>query len=322
MPAKSVTVVIPVFNEANAFAHNFSAILELLGEIQDVDIDVVIVNDGSVDSTEQVVQQFCAQRADITLLNLTRNFGKEAAIHAGLDFSKGDAVIVMDSDLQHPPQLIPQMIQLWLEGTRIVEAYKESRGKESVFSRLMANSFYRIFNTLSGMNLEKQCDFKLLDREIVDTYKALPERDRFFRGIVVWLGYPSVQLPFKVPDRAHGTSSWSRLRLARFSFSAITSFSAAPLQFVTLLGSVTLFISVVFGTIAMYHKFTGHAVSGFTTVILLILIIGSILMISLGLVGVYIARIYDEIKRRPSYVLGSIYDQSTCQSDHTVRRTS
>ena len=303
MAKNSVTVVIPVYNEERAFAQNFAIILQRLSSLQDIKIDFLIVDDGSKDNTAEVVRKFCDQNARVKLICLTRNFGKESAIHAGIDHATGDAVVVMDSDLQHPPELIFQMVSLWQGGTSIVEAYKKTRGRESLLSRMLANGFYGLFNSLSGMDLRNHSDFKLLDRQVVDAYKALPERSRFFRGIVNWLGFPTARVPFEVQARQHGSSAWSRLRLFRFSLVAITSFSAAPLQFVTLFGLLTFIISALFGAIAIYDKISGHAVSGFTTVILLILIIGSILMISLGLMGIYIARIYEEVKGRPGYII-------------------
>jgi polyisoprenyl-phosphate glycosyltransferase len=299
----SVTVIIPVYNEERAFAQNFEVILRHLDSVQETTFDFVIVDDGSRDRTIDVVNTFCTTRHDVRLICLSRNFGKEAAIHAGIAHALGDAVIVMDSDLQHPPELIPRMLQLWRNGASIVEAYKVSRGRESLLARALANGFYRIFSSLSGMDLRNHSDFKLLDRQVADAYVALPERSRFFRGIVRWLGFSAVQIPFEVQERRHGSSAWSRLRLFRLSLVAITSFSAEPLQFVTLFGVLTFIISGIFGGIAIYQKFSGQAISGFTTVILLILIIGSILMISLGLVGMYIARIYDEVKGRPSYII-------------------
>ena len=303
MSQKSLTVVIPVYDEEQALSRNFEIILQHLDGIGEVKVDVLLVDDGSSDKTVEIAAGLCRRHDHVKLISLTRNFGKESAIHAGLDHAKGDAVLVMDSDLQHPPQLIPRMVSIWLNGTSIVEAYKSTRGKESIFSNLLAGGFYRIFSTLSGMDLCNQSDFKLLDRKVVEAYKGLPECSRFFRGMVRWLGFPAVQIPFDVPQRRNGSSSWSRLSLARFSIAAITSYSAAPLQFVTLLGILTFLISSIFGSIALYDKLTGTAVSGFTTVILLILIIGSILMMSLGLLGIYIAKIYDETKARPSYVI-------------------
>jgi polyisoprenyl-phosphate glycosyltransferase len=299
----SVTIVIPVYNEERAFTQNFHVILRHLDALQETIFDFLIVDDGSRDRTVDVVNSFCRTRPDVRLICLSRNFGKEAAIHAGIAHALGDAVIVMDSDLQHPPELIPHMLQLWRSGASIVEAYKVSRGRESLLSRVLANGFYRIFSSLSGMDLRNHSDYKLLDRQVADAYVALPERSRFFRGIVRWLGFSAVQIPFEVQERRHGSSAWSRLRLFRLSLVAITSFSAEPLQFVTLFGVLTFIISGIFGGIAIYHKLSGQAVSGFTTVILLILIIGSILMISLGLLGMYIARIYDEVKGRPSYII-------------------
>ena len=299
----TLSVVIPVYNEETAFLDHFKVILQQLDLLENVTVDVVVVNDGSSDRTEDIVNSFVRIRDDIQLLSFTRNFGKEAAILAGLNHAKGDAVVVMDSDLQHPPQLIGKMLESWRQGAYIVEAYKVSRGRESFFSWLLAKSFYRIFDHLSGMDLRNQCDFKLLDRLVVNAYTSMPERGRFFRGVVQWLGFPAIRLPFEVPERPRGGSAWSRLRLFSYSISAITSFSAVPLQFVTIFGFMTLGLSLFFGVLALYYKFTGAAVSGFTTVILLILIIGSILMMSLGLMGIYIARIYEEIKGRPGYVV-------------------
>ena len=303
MERKKITIVIPVYNEEKAFENHFNVIQYYLASLENIEIDVLIVNDGSSDNTDGIVYRICQKLDNVTLLSFTRNFGKESAIHAGLEHAKGDAIIVMDSDLQHPPELISQMISRWIEGALIVEAYKFSRGKELLINRLLANGFYKVFNNLSGMDLRNKCDFKLLDRKVVEAYKTLPERGRFFRGIVHWLGFPTVRIPFEVPERVHGGTSWSRLRLAALSISAITSFSVTPLQFVTILGLLTFSLSIIFGGIAIYDKITGHAVSGFTTVILLILIIGSILMFSIGLMGVYIARIYAEIKGRPGYII-------------------
>jgi polyisoprenyl-phosphate glycosyltransferase len=300
---ETITVVIPVFNEAEAFAAHFEVILQAVDALRDAEAEVLVVDDGSEDGTVEVVRRFCRTRSDVKLLPLTRNFGKEAAIRAGLDHASGQAVIVMDSDLQHPPELIHRMLALWREGHAVVEAYKKSRGKESALSRSLARSFYALFGSLAGMDLRNHSDFKLLDREVVEAYRALPERGLFFRGLIQWLGFPAARIDFDVQERQGGASAWSRLRLLRFSLGAITSFSAAPLQFVTLFGVLTLLLGLVFGGIALYQKFTGQAVSGFTTVILLILIVGSVLMISLGLIGIYLARIYDEIKHRPRYVV-------------------
>jgi dolichol-phosphate mannosyltransferase len=242
--------------------------------------------------------------SQLQFICLSRNFGKEAAIHAGLQHSHTeDAVIVMDSDLQHPPTLIPQMLHLWQQGISVVEAYKLSRGDESLMSRLLAQGFYYLFAKLAAMDINNQSDFKLLDQKVVAAYCALPERKRFFRGLIHWMGFTSAQIPFEVPKRQHGISAWSRLRLLQFAFTALTTFSTIPLQWVTFFGIVFLLLSLILGSLTLYYKYIGVAVSGFATVILLLLLIGSLLMIALGLIGIYLAHIYEEVKQRPTYLI-------------------
>ncbi|KHD11616.1 glycosyl transferase [Candidatus Thiomargarita nelsonii] len=303
MIKKTVTIVIPVFNEGGAIEKHLPVIFENIKEIKEINIGVLLVDDGSTDNTVEKLKKLCERYNTLNFICLNRNFGKEAAIHAGLQQSHDDAVIVMDSDLQHPPQLIGKMIALWRQGIDVVEAYKVYRGKESYLSRLMAHRFYDLFGILSGMNIKNHSDFKLLDRKVVEAYCAMPEKKRFFRGIIHWLGFSSAQIPFEVPERQHGVTAWSRFKLFKFSFTALTSFSTAPLQIITFLGVLCFIISFIIGSLALYHKYMGSAVSGFTTVILLILIIGSLLMIALGVIGIYIAHIYDEVKRRPDYLI-------------------
>jgi len=300
---KTISIVIPVLNEGAAIDRHLPIIFEHIEDIKEVKLRVLLVDDGSTDNTVEKLKKLCERYNTLNFICLNRNFGKEAAIHAGLQQSDDDAVIVMDSDLQHPPQLIGKMIALWRQGIDVVEAYKVYRGKESYLSRLMAHSFYDLFGILSGMNIKNHSDFKLLDRKVVEAYCAMPEKKRFFRGIIHWLGFSSAQIPFEVPDRQHGVTTWSRFKLLKFSFTALTSFSTAPLQIITFLGVLCFIISFIIGSLALYHKYMGSAVSGFTTVILLILIIGSLLMIALGVIGIYIAHIYDEVKRRPDYLI-------------------
>jgi glycosyltransferase involved in cell wall biosynthesis len=300
---KTITIIIPVFNEEGAIEKHLPVIFESIKQIKEININILVIDDGSTDNTVEKLKKLCEQYNRLNFICFNRNFGKEAAIHAGLQQSDTDAVIVMDSDLQHPPQLIKKMISVWQQGIEVVEAYKVSRGKESYLSRLMAQKFYDLFDIMSGMNIKNHTDFKLLDSKVVHAYCAMPEKKRFFRGIIPWLGFSSAQIPFEVPDRQYGVTAWSRLKLLKFSFTAITSFSTIPLQIITVLGVLFFIISIIIGSLALYHKYMGSAVSGFTTVILLILIIGSLLMIALGVIGIYIAHIYDEVKRRPDYLI-------------------
>jgi glycosyltransferase involved in cell wall biosynthesis len=300
---KTVTLVIPIYNESGAIENNLPAIIEAVAAIEHFAFEIVLVDDGSSDGCATWLKRFCQEREHLELLCLSRNFGKEAAILAGLVHARGDAVIVMDSDLQHPPALIPRMLALWEQGMDVVEACKASRGRESLSAKLLAGGFYRLFNLLAGMNIENYSDFKLLDRKVVDAYCALPERKRFFRGLIAWMGSSSARVFFDVPERQHGASAWSKLKLFRFSLTALTSFSSIPLHLITLLGLFCFSVSLILGGIALYDKYTGEAVSGFTTVILLILLIGSLLMVGLGLIGIYLEQIFEEIKQRPIYMV-------------------
>jgi polyisoprenyl-phosphate glycosyltransferase len=300
----SVLLVIPVFNEDEVVYVNLQAIVAAAAVIEpEYSLRMLIVDDGSTDGTSQELVRFCAGEKRARWIGFTRNFGKEAAIHAGLDHADADAVIVMDSDLQHPPELIPQMLALWKKGLPVVEGWKSGRGKESFASRVFAAAFYALFGYFSGLDLRGQSDFKLLDRSVVEEYRRLSERRRFFRGLVQWMNYPSARLPFVVPPRATGQTSWGRLRLLRYALDNLTSFSALPLQLVSWMGVLTLAVGFVIGGISLYKKWAGIALDGFTTVILMIVFASGMLMISLGIIGHYLARIYEELKLRPHYVL-------------------
>jgi glycosyltransferase involved in cell wall biosynthesis len=297
------SIVIPVYCEE----YHLKLVLETIEqEISSLAscYEIILIDDGSTDNTWDVIREISVYHADIKALRFSRNFGKDYALYAGLETAKGEVVIVMDGDLQHPPQLIPKMLKVWSKSNvDIVEAVKVSRGKESFLGKLRANLFYAILNRLSGYNLRGASDYKLLDRRVVDAWLRIGERNLFFRGMTAWLGFRSVQISFEVPNRVGGKSQWSILQLVKLALTGITSFSSLPLHFVTLSGLTFLVFSFVLGFQSLFLKFTGQSVSGFTTVILLLLIIGSLLMLSLGMIGIYIARIYEEVKRRPRYVV-------------------
>ena len=301
-----LSVVVPVYGEADglrSFVAELSVVLDGLGDLY----EMVIVDDGSADGTWGVLEALTASNARLHALRLSRNFGKEAALSAGLNVARGEAVVVMDGDLQHPPSLISEMVRLWAEAdVDVVEAVKERRGSESVWSRWRANLFYGLLDRLSGYDLRGASDFKLMDRRVVDAWQSMGERALFFRGMITWLGFRHAQVRFTVPVRHSGRTKWKLVTLVRLATNAVTSFSSFPLQFVTVAGLVFLGFSVVLGVQTLYQKFSGHAVDGFTTVILLLLIVGSLLMLSLGIIGSYIARIYEEVKGRPRYVVADI----------------
>jgi len=303
-PAKPIlSIVVPAFNEARGIA---LALREMHRHAlaTGLRVQVIVVDDGSTDRTWEVLTTVAREMSELTAIRLSRNFGKEGAIAAGLDASSGDAAIILDADLQHPPSLIPEMVRLWLaEDWDVVEAVKAHRGRESWLQRRTRRVFYRVAGSLTGHNLQDASDFKLLDRRVIDAWRRFGERATFFRGLVAWLGFRRTQVHFEVPPRAEGESRWSLGSLTRLAVDAVTAFSAIPLQLVTLLGLMTLFIGAVVGVQALRLWYEGLALPGFTTVILLQLVIGGFLMISLGIIGTYLARIYDEVKGRPRYVV-------------------
>lgn len=298
------SIVIPVYAESSHLAVAFSRINQIADSLA-VPYEIVLVDDGSPDDTWSVIKDLVKQYPSIIkAVRLSRNFGKESALCAGLEVAQGKAVIVMDADLQHPPELIPEMVAIWQNmDVDIVEAVKVSRGKESFKAKLSAKLFYTILNSLSGYNLNGASDFKLLDRKVVSALLAMGERNLFFRGMTAWLGFQRTQIAFEVPPRIGGQSGWSTLKLIKLAFTGITAFSSLPLQFITFLGCLLFVMGGVLGIQTLFFKFTGRAVDGFTTVILLLLIIGSFLMISLGIIGLYLARIYEEVKGRPRYIV-------------------
>src|SRR5207247_6502078 len=235
-------------------------------------------------------------------VRLSRNFGKELALCAGLERAQGNAVVVMDGDGQHPPSLVPVMVEKWQSsGADIVQAVKVRRGRESLTSKLGALFFYTILNKLSGFELKGASDFKLIDRRVVDTWLAMRERNVFFRGMTAWMGFKTIQIPFEVGPRRAGKSGWSYLRRAKLALIGITTFSSFPLHFVTFAGVIFFIFAVGLGIQTLYLNLASRLLPCFSTVILLELIIGSLLMISLGIIGEYLARIYEEVKGRPRY---------------------
>lgn len=298
-----ISVVVPVFREATEIRGLLAAVRNHLKECG-ASYELVVVDDGSPDESWSAITAEAKNDPNVRALRLSRNFGKESALCAGLEVARGDAVIVMDADGQHPPALIPELLSRWRSsGADVVEAVKVRRGRESMSSKLGALLFYQLLNKFSGFQFKGASDFKLLNRKAVNAWLRMPERNVFFRGMTVWMGFKTAQVPFEVGPRAAGQSAWSALKRFKLALIGISAFSSFPLHFVTLAGGLFLIVSVVLGVQTLYLKLAGRAVSGFATVILLELVIGSLLMISLGVIGEYLARIYEEVKRRPRYVV-------------------
>ena len=300
-----LSVILPSYNEEKMIE---TAAKTISGILCDADIayELLFVDDGSRDRTWEEIQRVSERNGQVVGIHFSRNFGKEAAMFAGLEQARGDCCVVLDCDLQHPPEKIVEMYRLWEQGYEVVEGIKEDRGEESGFHRFAANSFYGIISSATGLNMAASSDFKLLDRKVVDTLNQMPERNVFFRALSFWVGFKRAEVSYRVRERTAGESKWSTKSLIRYAINNIGSFSSAPLHIITFLGVLMLITAVVFGVVALVQKITGAALGGFTTVILLLLFASSLIMISLGIIGYYIARIYEEIKRRPRYIISRI----------------
>ena len=300
-----LSVILPSYNEEKMIAIAADTISGILKK-EKIDYELVFVNDGSKDATWENIVRAHEKDPHVTGIHFSRNFGKEAAMFAGLEKAGGDCCVVMDCDLQHPPEKIVEMYRLWEQGYEVVEGIKEDRGEESGAHKLAANSFYSLISKAVGMDMSSSSDFKLLDRKVVDTLNAMPERNVFFRALSFWVGFKKTTVSYCVQERTEGESKWSTRSLIKYAITNIGSFSSAPLHLISFLGIAMMVIAVVFGVISLVQKLTGQAVAGFTTVILLSLFSSSIIMISLGIIGYYIARIYEEIKGRPRYIISQI----------------
>ncbi|MCM1185873.1 MAG: glycosyltransferase family 2 protein [Lachnoclostridium sp.] len=297
-----LSIILPAYNEKPNISETADVLSKLLDENR-IDYELLFISDGSTDGTFEEILKVSEQNPRIKGVEFSRNFGKEAGIFAGLELAGGDAVIVMDCDLQHPPEVIPRMWKLWQEGVEVVEGIKSDRGAEGLGYKLSAGLFYKLMSKLIRMDMNASSDFKLLDRKVVNVLLELPERNTFFRALTFWAGFRTQSVSYEVQERKHGKSKWSFLSLMKYAITNATSFSTLPLQMVTVMGTVSILFSVVLAVQTMVKYLSGMAVEGFTTVILLILIIGGFLMLSLGIIGHYIARIYEEVKGRPRYII-------------------
>lgn len=299
---KLLSVIIPAYNEQDMIKKTFNTVKEILANAS-IPFEILFIDDGSKDLTYPNIVTLSKSNPEVKGISFSRNFGKESAIFAGLESAHGACCVIMDCDLQHPPATIVEMYRLWEEGVEVVEGVKASRGKENPLHTACAKGFYEIISKATGIDMNNASDFKLLDRRAIDALLLMPERAPFFRALSSWIGFRTASVPFEVQERTVGTSKWSPFSLVKYAIRNITSFSGAPMQFVTFMGWVMLLFSIILGIQSLYHYFTGTALEGFTTVILIQLIIGSLLMISLGIIGHYISRIYDEIKGRPRYII-------------------
>lgn len=300
-----LSVVIPAYNEELMVATTCRTLKKILMDA-DISYELVLVDDGSKDGTWKEIEKAGALDVRVTGVKLSRNFGKEAAVFAGLAQAVGDAVAVMDCDLQHPPQTLVEMYKLWEQGYEVIEGVKLSRGKENALHKKSAGFFYGIMSRATGVDMQNTSDFKMLDRKAVNSILSMPERNMFFRATSSWVGYRTAYVKFQVQERTVGESKWSSWSLIKYAFTNIVAFTTLPLQFVTAAGLLCFLCSVILGIYSLVQYFAGHAVEGYTTIIFVLLFIGSTMMISLGIIGYYIAKIYEEVKRRPRYIVSKM----------------
>ena len=299
----ALAIIIPVYNEGKAIKKNFTEIYHIVQEDK-IPCRFLLIDDGSKDNTWQEICALAESFEGVEALRFARNFGKEVALCAGIDYMEADRYLIMDSDLQHPPRFIKPMLELMdREQADIVNGIKKSRGRESLLYKAAAKSFYNLLKNSAGLDMQSSSDFKLMSRKVVDNLRRFTERNIFFRGLVDWVGFKNVAFYFEVDERANGTSRFSALGLFKLAFNAILSYTSKPLFLTVFAGLIFLIFAVILGIQTLYNYFSGRAVSGFSTVILLLLFIGSFIMLSIGIIGAYISRIFDEVKGRPRYIV-------------------
>jgi dolichol-phosphate mannosyltransferase len=296
-----LSVVIPAFNEQENIPVTTERMREILSPI--TEYELIFVDDGSRDNTWKIIKELSEKDSSVKGLHFSRNFGKEGAIFAGLKAASGDCVAVIDCDLQHPPELLPKMLDAWKNGAEVVEAVKASRGKEGIIYKLFAKTFYRMMKNSANVDLDGASDYKLMDRKVVDALNEMPERLTFFRALSCWVGFKTEKIEFDVAPRNAGKTKWSFRKLFKYALSSITSFTNVPMQIITVSGILFFIFAIILGIQTIVNFCTGNAADGFSTVILLILITGSILMLGIGIIGYYLSKIYEEIKCRPRYIV-------------------
>lgn len=305
-----ISIVIPCYNESQNIKENYNSLIKTLNVIGR-DYEIIYINDGSRDNTLEILTEIYNEDKNIKVIDFTRNFGKEAALTCGLDFTSGDIVIPMDADFQDPPELLPKMIDLWKQGYDVVLAKRNSREGETFLKKFTAKMFYKVFAKLSKTPLpENTGDFRLMDKKVVEKTRLLREKNRFMKGIFSWVGFKTTTIVFDRPQRKHGITSWNYKNLFNFALDGIFSFSTLPLKIWLYLGVTISFISLTYASFLVLRTIIyGVDLPGYASIMVAILFMGGIQLISLGVIGEYIARIYKETKNRPIYLINEIYNK-------------
>lgn len=307
----SLSVVVPVYNE-EAVLSEFHRRLSVVLWSMHLTSEIIFVNDGSTDGSLPNMHRLRSQNPTICVVDLSRNYGKEIALSAGLDHAKGDAVVVIDADLQDPPELIPELVKCWREGYDVVYAKRVVREGESAMKKITACAFYRLMRCLSKIKIpENTGDFRLLSRRAVDSLRLFREHHRFMKGLFTWIGYPQKEITYRRDPRFAGQTKWNYWRLWNFALEGITSFTIAPLKFATYLGLLAAVVAFIFGIFIIYRTIIyGDPVKGYPSLMVVMLFLGSIQLIALGVIGEYVGRIFTETKQRPLYFVKTLLPSS------------
>ena len=312
-----VSIVIPLYNEESIIDELFARLQALLHKMEQefainkAQLEVILVNDGSSDSTLFRLKEICTNTIGFTLINLSRNFGHQMASTAGLEHTKGDFVVLMDGDLQDPPEIVVEMYQKAQEGFDVVYAKRISRAKESWFKKWTAKFFYRLLSMLTTIDIPVDTgDFRIMSRRVIQEMNAMPERHRFIRGLTSWVGFKQTSIEYERAERFSGQTKFSVTKMLSFAMDGLTSFSSVPLRLASLLGYTFTFIAAIYTFYVLYKRFlTDDTVQGWSSMMIFVLLIGGIQFILLGMMGEYVGRIYDEVKQRPLYIVENIYSK-------------
>lgn len=302
MNTTKISIIVPCYNEEQTIDNFYLAITSLWAERAE-QLELLFIDDGSTDTTLEKLRALSSTDSRVRYTAFSRNFGKESAIFCGLKQSTGDAVIVMDADLQHPVSSIPAMLEKHSEGYDIVEGIKSSRGDESATHGLMARIFYKLMSNMIGFDMSNSSDYKLLDRQVVDVLNSMSESKVFFRALSFWVGFKSTSVEYEVAKRSAGTTKWSTKSLVKYALSNLTSYTFVPLHMISILGAIILILGIVLGIDAVITYFMGKSTSGYPSLVVLIVLATGAIMCSLGVIAVYIAKIFDEVKDRPRYIV-------------------
>jgi len=318
-----LSIIVPCYNEAEALVFFYQRTKTVL-ETSNIDYEIIFINDGSEDNTLDVISTLRQNNQRVKLIDLSRNFGKEIAMTAGIDFAAGEAVIVIDADLQHPPELIPEMLRYWREGYDVVYATRIKQDEETFFKKKTSKAFYWVIARLSNVRIpENSGDYRLMSRRAVEAIKQFQEQHRFMKGLFSWIGYRQISIPYHRAPRYAGKTKWSYWQLWNFAIEGITSFSFVPLRVASYLGIVTAFLAIIYASIEILKVVVrGRDVPGYASIMVTLLFIGAVQLITLGIIGEYLGRIYNEVKQRPLYLVQQLSGITPVPGVNTSKRTA